>query len=185
MRLESFGAFIELFPGIDGLIHISELSESRVTHPKDVLSIGDPVSVRVVSVDDESRRIALSLREAVSRKKEGHTPSAKIERGQKASGVVSRVERYGVFVELDSGVTALLPASETDLPRTADLHRAFALGTKLEVVVIDVDAQNRVRVSLLARKQMEERDSYLQFQTGENALSAGFGKFADLLKKKK
>lgn len=185
VRLESFGAFVELFPGIDGLIHISELSEARVAHPKDVLSIGDPVTVRVITADDETKRIALSLREQVIKKKDVHAAMvAKIERGQKASGVVSRVERYGVFLELDAGVTALLPASETDLPKSTDLHRAFSIGSKLDVVIIDVDAQNRVRVSLHARKQMEERDSYLKFQTDENVKSAGFGTFADLLKKK-
>lgn len=185
VRLESFGAFVELFAGIDGLIHISELSEARVAHPKDVLSIGQPVSVRVLSADNETRRIGLSLREAVAKKKDSAAaPSAKMERGQKASGLVSRVERYGIFIELDSGVTALLPASETELPRTADLHRAFAIGTKLDVVVIDIDTQNRVRVSLLARKQMEERDSYLKFQTEEGS-NRSFGTFADLLSKKK
>lgn len=186
VRIESFGAFVELFPGIDGLIHISELSENRVQHPKDILSIGDPVTVRVVSADDESKRVALSLREQVVRKKDAQAVSSvKLERGQKAAGVVSRVERYGVFVELDTGVTALLPASETDLPKTADLHRAFAIGSKLDVVIIDIDGQNRVRVSLHARKQMEERDSFLKFQTEEKTRGAGFGTFGDLLKKKK
>ncbi len=185
VRIESFGAFVELFPGIDGLIHISELSENRVAHPKEILSVGDPVTVRVITADGETKRIALSLREAVVKKKDSSSPKVSIERGQKASGIVSRVERYGVFLELDSGVTALLPASETDLPKSADLARAFTIGSKLEVVVIDVDAQNRVRVSLHARKQMEERDSYLKFQTEEKARGASFGTFADLLKKHK
>ncbi len=187
VRLESFGAFVELFPGIDGLIHISELSESRVAHPKEILSAGDPVTVRVVSVNDEEKRVGLSLREAVSRKTaadSGKTP-VKVERGQKASGIVSRIERYGVFLELDNGVVALLPQSETGTPKFADLSRAFNIGDKLEVLVIDVDTQNRVRVSLVARKDVEERDSYLQFQTKENERGASFGKFADLLRKKK
>lgn len=186
VRLESFGAFVELFPGIDGLIHISELSENRVAHPKEILSVGDPVSVRVVSVNEEDKRIGLSLRESVSKKKEGGAAavSVKVERGQKASGVVSRIERYGVFVELDNGATALLPQSETGLPKNADLSRAFNIGDRIEVAIIDVDAQNRVRVSTLARKQMDERDSYLQFQTKETERGASFGTLADLLKKR-
>lgn len=186
VRLESFGAFVELFPGIDGLIHISELSENRVAHPKEILSVGDPVSVRVVTVDEEERRIGLSLRESVRKKStDVKEPQHKTERGQKVSGIVSRIERYGVFVELDSGTTGLLPQSETGLPKNAELARAFNIGDKLELLVIDVDAQNRVRVSSLARKQMEERDSYLSFQNEENIRSASFGTFADLLKKKK
>jgi small subunit ribosomal protein S1 len=184
VRMESFGAFVELFPGIDGLIHISELSDKRVAHPKEVLSIGDPVTVRVLSVDDQEKRISLSLKESVSRKKGSDaTTHTKLERGQKASGTVSRIERYGVFLELDQGVVALLPHSEMDLPKTADLNRSYSIGDKVDVVIIDVDGQNRVRVSSLARKQMEERDSYLQFQV-EHEKAAKFGTFADLLKKK-
>lgn len=185
VRLESFGAFVELFPGIDGLIHISELSENRVAHPKEILSIGNPVTVRVVSVNNEEKRIGLSLRESVNRKKTGDVESTvKVERGQKASGVVSRIERYGVFVELDNGATALLPQSETGLPKNADLTRAFTIGQKIEVAVIDVDQQNRIRVSSLARQQMEERDSYLQFHNKEKERAGNFGTFADLLKKR-
>ncbi|MCA9506875.1 MAG: S1 RNA-binding domain-containing protein [Myxococcales bacterium] len=185
VRLEAFGAFVELFPGIDGLIHISELSQNRVAHPKEVLSIGDPVTVHVISVNDEEKRIGLSLREAVSRKKPGESVEVKVERGQKFSGVVSRIERYGIFVELDNGATALLPQSETALPKNADLSKSFSIGEKIEVAVIDVDQQNRVRVSQIARQKMDERDSYLQFSAKENEKSGGFGTFADLLKKRK
>ncbi len=185
VRLEAFGAFVELFPGIDGLIHISELSENRVAHPKEILNIGDPVSVRVLSVNNEEKRIGLSLREAVTRKKGQDAPATvKVERGQKASGVISRIERYGVFVELGNGATALLPQSETGLPKNADLAKAFHIGDTIEVAVIDVDMQNRIRVSSLARQQMEERDSYLQFTTKEKERAGGFGTFADLLKKR-
>lgn len=181
-RLESFGAFIELFPGLDGLIHISELAESRVVHPKDILRVGDPVSVRVLAVDPAERRISLSLREDVVRKKpeEG---AGKLARGQKVSGIVSRIERYGVFLELESGTTALLPHTEIDLPKGADLSRSFNIGDKVDAVVIEIDAQNRVRVSSLARKKMDESDRFLEFQTKEN-LKSSFGTFGDLFKKR-
>lgn len=186
VRLENFGAFVELFPGIDGLIHISELSENRITHPKEILSVGDPVSVRVVSVNNEEKRIGLSLRETPVRKKSADdvSLSIKVERGQKFSGVVSRIERYGIFIELPNSATALLPQSETGLPKNADLSRAFKIGETIEVAVIDVDAQNRIRVSSLARKAMDERDSYLQFQGQENQRARSFGTFASLLKKR-
>jgi small subunit ribosomal protein S1 len=186
VRLEAFGAFVELFPGIDGLIHISELSENRVAHPKEVLSLGDPVSVRILSINENERRIGLSLREAVVKKKSGDKQeNIKVERGQKASGVISRIERYGIFLELNNGASALLPESESGLPKHSDLSRAFKLGDTLDVVIIDIDAQNRIRASLIARKQMEERDSYLEFQSKENQRSASFGSFADLLKKRR
>jgi len=187
VRLEPFGAFVQLFPGIDGLIHISELAESRVAHPKEVLSVGDPVSVRIVSLNDTERRIGLSLREAVVKKKAGDAleETIKIERGQKATGVISRIERYGIFLQLQNGASALLPESESGLPKYSDLSRAFKVGDTLEVVIIDIDSQNRIRASLLARKQMEERDSYLEFQSKENERAGSFGSLADLLKKRR
>lgn len=185
VRIENFGAFVELFPGIDGLIHISELSENRVAHPKEILSVGDPVSVRVVTADDETKRVGLSLRESVSRKKAGAPEvTHKLERGHKASGVISRIERYGVFLELDNGATALMPQSESGLPKGADLGRTFHIGDTLSVVVIDVDSQNRIRVSKAALEQMEERDSYLQFNSSEAKKGASFGTFAELFRKK-
>lgn len=185
VRLESFGAFVELFPGVDGLIHISELSEKKVAHPKEVLNINQPVTVRVLSVDPKEKRIGLSLREDIEKKKKDDKGSgAKVDRGQKVQGVVSRIERYGVFLELENGLNALLPVSECGLAPHADLARSFKLGQSLSVMVIDIDDKNRIRVSLIALEKMEERDSYLQFQTKENK-SSSFGTFADLLKKNK
>jgi small subunit ribosomal protein S1 len=187
VRLESFGAFVELFPGVDGLIHISELSENRVAHPKEILNINDPVTVRVLDVKPEEKRISLSLREEVSKKRDQAAAGAgsvvKVERGQKVKGVVSRIERYGVFLELENGANALLPQSECGLGANADISRAFKVGQPLDVAVIDIDEKNRIRVSLVAFEKMQERDSYLQFQTKENK-SSSFGTFADLLKNK-
>lgn len=187
VRLESFGAFVELFPGIDGLVHISQISEDRIRHPNEVLNVNDPVTVRVTSVDDEEKRIGLSLRESVSKKRGMDKKDAaftRVERGQKVSGVVSRIERYGVFLELENGASALLPQSETGLPKNSDLGRSFKIQDALDVVVIDVDGQNRIRVSLLARKQMDERDSYLKFQHEEEK-KGSFGTLADLLQRSK
>ncbi len=185
-RLENFGAFIELFEGIDGLIHISQLSEERIAHPKEVLNISDPVTVMILDVDQDQKRVSLSLRELVRKKRKDEQANsvASIERGQKATGTVSRIEKYGVFVELENGASALLPASEIGLPKFSDLSHHFKLGEKLDVVIIDVDKDNRVKVSALARKQMDERDTYLSFNSAQEK-AGSFGTFADLLNKKK
>jgi small subunit ribosomal protein S1 len=185
VRLESFGAFVELFPGIDGLIHISELAESRISHPKDVLRLGDPVSVRILKKDDQEKRISLSLREQVLKHRGEDKTPVRVERGQKVSGVVSRIERYGIFLELDNGITALLPQSETGLPKNAELSKSFPLGEKFDALVIDVDSQNRVRLSMVARKAMEERDSFVQFKSEEEKRFSKFGSLGDLIKKVK
>lgn len=187
-RLESFGAFVQLFEGVEGLIHISELSHERVRTAGDVVQPGEPVTVRVLDVDRERRRVSLSLREAreAARGKDGGAMTAAAPgRGKKVEGVVERIERYGVFVKLDDGPSALLPASETGTARGTDLGRAFPIGTRLSLLVIDVDDRGRVKVSKVAREQAEERaelDAYSRSQ-GSGA-GSGFGTFADLLKGK-
>lgn len=182
VRLENFGAFVELFPGIDGLIHISEMANHKVAHPQEILRVGSPVTVRIISFDDVTKRLGLSLREEVVKNKEENI-QVKLERGHKTHGVVSRIERYGLFLKLDHGKQALLPVSEVDIPKGSDLHRLYHIGDSLDVVVIDIDDNNRIKVSSLARKAMEERDNYLALQAEHKATS--FGTLADILKKAK
>jgi small subunit ribosomal protein S1 len=186
-RLETFGAFIELFDGVDGLIHISELSEQRVKHPSEVLTIGSPVTVRILDVDFEKRRVSLSLRENVQKDKEAQKDRPRVQpmsRGALTEGVVERIERYGVFLKLANGQTALLPSSETGTPRGADLGKYYELGTTLPVMVIEVDDRGRVRVSTVAREKADERADYESFSKKLNSASKGFGTLGDLLNKK-
>ena len=182
-RLETFGAFIELFDGIDGLIHISELSEQRVRHPSEVLNVGDPVTVRVLDVDMPKRRISLSLRENVQRQTQNGTSATTTKRGDKLDGVVERVERYGIFLKLSNGQTALLPGSESGSPRGADLNKPFPIGTTVPVMVIEVDDRSRIRVSKIAREKAEEQ-ALVQSYSGRKGQQASLGTFADLLKAK-
>lgn len=180
-RLETFGAFIELFPGIDGLIHISELSEQRVRHPEEVLKAGEPVTVRVIEFDPTKRRVSLSLREYVERGAKSDGPGAPAsKRGELVDGVVERIERYGVFVKLSSGVSALLPASESGQPRGADLGKVLPIGTQISLMVIDIDDRGRVRVSKIAREKAEEQDLVRSFAAAQGG--GGLGTLGDLLK---
>lgn len=175
-RLDTFGAFVELFPGLDGLVHISELSEQRVRHPSEVLKVGDPVTVRILEVDFDRRRIALSLRENVERNVLSEITSS-LERGTRVDGVVERVERYGVFVKLSTGQSALLPASESGQARGTDLGRVFPIGTNLSLMLIDIDDRGRLRVSKIAREKSEDQELVRQFTaTSPKSL----GTFADL-----
>ena len=189
-RLETFGAFVELFDGVDGLIHISELSEQRVRHPSEVLKIGDPLTVRVIDVDYDKKRISLSLRENVQRQTEAEhkdrpAKAPSMARGTMAEGVVERIERYGVFLKLSNGQTALLPSSETGTPRGTDLSKFYELGSSHQVMVIEVDERGRVRVSKVAREKADERADYQAFSQKFNAKgSKGFGTLGDLLAKK-
>ena len=188
-RLENFGAFVMLFEGIEGLVHISELSFERVRVPSDIVQPGEPVSVRVLEVDAERRRISLSLKEArearpKSTEKDAAPQLPAPARGKMVSGVVERIERYGVFVKLDDGQTALLPGVETGTPRGTDYSRAFPIGTQLSLLVIDVDERGRIKVSKTAREQAEERAELSAYNQSQQSSGGGLGTFADLLKGK-
>jgi len=146
--ITSFGAFVDL-GGADGLIHVSELSWSRVDNPHQVLSVGDEVDVYVLSVDRERKRIALSL------KKLQPDPWTLVDehykKGQLVEGRVTRVLDFGAFVELDLGIEGLLHASEmigTPEFRPADIVHP---GETLLVKIIRIESRRR-RLALSARQ---------------------------------
>ena len=115
--LRDFGAFVDL-GGADGLIHISELAWHRVKHPREVLNVGDKIDVFVLRLDQEGRRIGLSL------KRLQPNPWSQVDElyyvGQVVDGVVSRVTQFGAFVSLEPGIEALLHASQMSDPAPAD-----------------------------------------------------------------
>ena len=200
-RLESYGAFVELFPGIEGLVHVSEITDRRIRHPEDVLQAGEHVQVRVKEVDLDRRRVSLTMREAAGDENiaapEAAAPAARtpqkprLGRGTRADGVVDRIEKFGVFLNLfaEGGSevlgSGLMPASETGTPRGADLNKAFPIGTKVPVLVIDLDDRGRVKVSKTAREQAEERAVVDQYKTDKSGGGkTGLGTFGDLLRKR-
>ncbi|OGR14945.1 MAG: hypothetical protein A2341_16295 [Deltaproteobacteria bacterium RIFOXYB12_FULL_58_9] len=180
VRVQKFGAFVELFDGVQGLIHISEMSDRRIRHPRDVVTEGDTVSVRVVSFDPEQRRVGLSMRETP---KDVDTSSIRI--GARVKGTVERIESYGLFVSLADGGKALLPAAETGTTRGTDLLREFPIGTELELSVIAIDEQGRIKVSKTARDQEEERSVAEAYNRSQSGNGKGFGTLGDLLKIKR
>ncbi len=179
VRLEQYGAFVRLYPGVQGLIHISELAFERVRHPEDVLAVGDEVSVRVLGLDLEQRRVSLSLKAAVAAAhyKEGDALAP----GMAVEGKVNRIEHYGVFVTLAGGESALLPAAETGTARGTDLGRVFPIETELSLQVIAIDDQGRVKVSKTAREKSDERTVVEDYNTSQSTSGKGFGTLGDLL----
>jgi small subunit ribosomal protein S1 len=198
VKLEAFGAFIELGAGVEGLVHVSEISDRRIRHPMDVLKVDERVQVRVLEVDAARRRISLSMKAARSDAAEAVAVEAqpqkkRLGRGARVDGVVDRVENYGVFLKLFAEGTeeelgqALMPSAESGTPRGADLRKAFPAGTKLTVLIIDVDERGRLKASKVARERAEERalvEEYTKPKGGQAAGKAGLGTFGDLLKAK-
>lgn len=151
-RLTDFGAFITIAPGVDGMVHISEMAHHRIRHPRDLLTVGDDVQVKVVDMDVERRRIGLNLKSLVA--DPWDSAATRFSVGQTVSGTVASIQDFGVFVDLEAGVTALLPASETGVPRGKSLGTAFKVGKEVELQVLRVDVADR-KMALTTRPSGE------------------------------
>ncbi len=203
VRLQPFGAFVELRPGVDGLIHISALSDRRIAHPRDAVSVGDEVLVQVEKIDTAEKRVGLrlvrdgevvgsgaalppSLETAEKPVAARPAPSPRPKVGEVVTGQVDRIEPYGVFLVFPGG-RGLIPASETGTERGTDLRRQYTLGQELKVAILDVDAAGKIRLSVPAAQRMEERAEMEAWKRKQPAGAGGkgFGTLGDLLKGRK
>jgi small subunit ribosomal protein S1 len=146
--LKDFGAFVDL-GGVDGLIHISQLSWDRVKHPSEVLEVGQKVKVRIDKFDKESGKVSLSYREV------GANPwqnvASKYPVGGRATGKVSRLMDFGAFVKLEPGVEGLIHISELGHGRVFRASDVVSEGQEVEVKILSVDEENqRISLSLKA-----------------------------------
>jgi small subunit ribosomal protein S1 len=146
--LKDFGAFVDL-GGVDGLIHISQLSWDRVKHPSEVLEVGQKVKVRIDKFDKETGKVSLSYREV------GANPwqnvASKYPVGSRAKGTVSRLMDFGAFVKLEPGVEGLIHISELGHGRVFRASDVVSEGQEVEVKILSVDEENqRISLSLKA-----------------------------------
>jgi small subunit ribosomal protein S1 len=179
-RLTPFGAFVTVEPGVDGLVHISNLGAGRrVQHPKDVLEVGQWVETYVLAVDPEKRKLSLSLQAKVDQEEVTYP-----EVGEILEGAVERVMPFGVFVKLPSGVTGLVPNSEMGTPRGTNHNKMFAPGAPMQVAVTVVDlAKGKVTLSRNAVSEQSDRAEFERYRsTGEDKGAAGLGSLGELLK---
>ncbi|MEO5378473.1 MAG: 30S ribosomal protein S1 [Magnetococcus sp. DMHC-6] len=144
-NITDYGAFVDL-GGLDGLLHITDMSWKRVKHPSNVVNVGDTVSVQVIKFNSDTQRISLGMKQLQIDPWEGvgvkYPPNAKF------YGVVTNLTDYGAFVELESGVEGLAHVSElTWTKKNVHPSKILELGQQLEVMILDVDAERR-RISL-------------------------------------
>ena len=197
--LKDYGAFVDL-GGIEGMLHVSELSFQRARHPKDVLAIGQDIEVQIIKMETvdappgkgrgdgrKSERISLSLKSL------SKDPWSDVETlyglGTRAAGTVLRCEEFGAFVELEPGVEGLLHISELSAgqgkgQKLRHAKEAVAPGQKIEVVVKLVDREKRRMALELASAHSareEERAAVASFSGQATQGSQRFGTFADLL----
>ncbi len=141
-NLTEFGAFVELEEGIDGLVHVSDMSWTRkVNHPKDVLKKGQEVEAQVLMVDPNARKLSLGLKQLIS--DPWDEIAAKLTQGQMVTGTVTKVASFGVFLEIEKDVEGLLHISETELPSGQTLESNFAVGSKVRARIVKIDIPSR------------------------------------------
>lgn len=142
-----YGVFVELEKGIEGLIHVSEISwTKRITNPSEMFAIGDMVETQVLNIDKDSRRISLSLKQL--EQNPWLEADAKYPPGSKISGKVRGFTDYGAFVELDSSLEGMIHVSDMSwTKRIAHPQDVLKKGQKIDVTVLSVDSQNR-RIAL-------------------------------------
>lgn len=151
-RLTNFGAFIDL-GGVDGLVHISQLSHEHVNHPSDVLTAGDEVDVKVLSVDKEAERISLSIKETLPGPWDNI--ENRVEEGSVLEGTVKRLTSFGAFVEVFPCVEGLVHISQISHNHIATPHEVLEIGDKIDVKVLSVDPE-RQRLSLSIKALQEK-----------------------------
>jgi small subunit ribosomal protein S1 len=155
-NLTNYGAFIEIEEGIDGLLHVSDMSWVRkVGHPSDVLNKGDKVKCIVLSVDQEKRRIALGLKQMANDPWEGDIPG-RYHPGDTVKGKVTKITNFGVFIELEPGLEGLLHISELTDGKVDKPEALVKQDQEIEVRVLRVDAAER-KIGL-SRKRVDGED---------------------------
>ncbi|GAA0672109.1 small subunit ribosomal protein S1 [Sphingomonas insulae] len=144
-NITDYGAFVDL-GGIDGLLHVTDLSYKRVNHPSEMINIGDTVKVQIIRINKDTQRISLGMKQLESDPWDG--ASAKYPIGAKLSGRVTNITEYGAFVELEAGIEGLVHVSEMSWTKK-NVHPGKIVSTsqEVDVVVLEVDEDKR-RISL-------------------------------------
>lgn len=183
VSLTDFGAFVDL-GGVEGLVHISEISRERIEHPSAALEVGQIVEVKVLKIENNGDRISLSMK--ALEPDPWQQVSRSFSPGMSVTGRVDHTARFGVFVEIAPGLTGLIPAKSVSLPPDSSLNRAYPSGKEITVQVVGVDPRRR-RISLaLEGSQLEgsraDYQDYLRKQRAEDS-TGGFGAMAEALRR--
>jgi small subunit ribosomal protein S1 len=174
VRVTDFGAFVELLPGVDGLVHMSEIPRSRQGAMREAATRRDEISVMIVTIDKEKHRIALAL--APDDAAAGADIESTVAVGAVLVGTVERVEQFGVFVRVGPGQTGLIPNAEMGTDRGADHRKAFPPGMEVKVAVLSIEeGGRRIRLSRSKAFEMEEQAETKAYLSESTKKGGGFG----------
>ncbi|WDP87116.1 MAG: 30S ribosomal protein S1 [Desulfobacter sp.] len=170
VRMASFGVFVEIAPGVDGLVHISEMSHvRRVVRPEDEVSQGETVQVVVKAIDMDSKRISLSMKDAAGDPWTG--ASAKYAPGTVVEVTLEKKEGFGLFLNLAPGITGLMPMSSIRQSEQGSKFESLKPGDQAQVLVQDVDEDKR-RITL-APPDQKDPDNWKAFAGAQKSKSMG------------
>ena len=172
-RVASFGALIDV-GGTEGLLHVSEMAWHRVKDAADLLKVGDEVSVQVLKVDAELRKVSLGMKQL--QQDPWHTAVSEFAEGTTVVGKVTRTSKFGAFVELAAGVEGLVHISELSDRRVANAEEVVQTGQKVSVKVLSVDpVGKRISLSMVKAQEDADRQEYAPFLGGSSSLGATIG----------
>ena len=165
-RITSFGAFIDL-GGVDGLVHLTELSHERNVSPKSVVTVGEEIEVKILDLNEEEGRVSLSLKATTPGPWDG--VEQKLAKGDVVEGTVKRLTDFGAFVEVLPGIDGLVHVSQISHKRIENPKEALKVGQEVQVKVLEVNADaERVSLSI---KALEERPANAEGENNEKRQS--------------
>lgn len=184
-NITNYGAFVDI-GGVDGLLHITDMTWGRIGHPSEIIKIGDNIAVKVLSFDKDHEKISLGLKQMVNNPWEALTEDYKS--GTKIKGTISSITNYGLFVEVAKGVEGLVHISEISwTDRINDLKDKYKVGDVIDVYVVSLDKENR-RMSLSVKRLEKNPWESIgeQFKVGQKIKGkisniTDFGVFIELL----
>ncbi len=162
MRFTDYGAFVDI-GGIDGLLHISEISWGKLKHPQEVLSIGEVITVKILSMNEEKGKISLGLKQ--TQPEPWSVIDEKYAVGQEVNGKIVQIKEYGCFVELEPGLDGLVHISEVSHKRIGNINEELSIGERVTAKILEIDKE-RKRISLSIK---ETRDYEAEMKAKEEA----------------
>jgi small subunit ribosomal protein S1 len=182
VSLTPYGAFVNLEPGVDGLIHISKFgAKRRIKHPKEVVEVGQLVEAYVQEVNIKNKRISLSMEQKLESEM-----IAMPQVGDILDGIVEKALPSGVLLKMNNGIAGFIPNSEMGTPRGANHNRMFPVGTGMQVIVKEVDViRNRMilsRSGVAEKLEQEELSRYRGEVMKDESTGSGLGNLGELLR---
>jgi len=167
--LTNFGVFVEIEEGLEGLIHISDLSwDKRISHPKEVVRVGEIIKVKVLDVKDVEKRMALGLKQIQPDPWEKLLQEYRV--GDTVSGIVQEITNFGVFVKLAPGIDGLIHVSELGSEYIHHPNKVTSVGEKISAEIVEIDREKR-RIRLSVR-QLKERENQKEKENRINSLTS-------------